>query len=131
LGYVDKTQDGIIYHNSNIYYSTTNIKYRVEKDHWRNYEYVLKDNNSDLVLDEDRKIVFEFKSEDFHTIFSKRPIILLELTPHETLNNDEIYYPTETIALTTKDFIYGDSGIKPFTTDFYLHGNSGIIDCQE
>jgi len=48
-----------------------------------------------------------------------------------------IYFATETVAITTKDIVENqaltesDKANPNLTTDFYLHGQSGIFDVAE
>lgn len=98
--------------------------FKIENDHW-GFNKKLNSNNNGSILSFIDGSVFN----------ESHPVILLEVTPYYNEQESIIYYPTETIALTTKTFLYGTNNtnpkINPFTTDFYLHGNSGIIDCQE
>ena len=102
----------------------------IRNDH---FGFSKKLNSTNVRVDSSGKSTFTFPENPFT---QKNPVILFEVIPYKILNEGEeneevIYYSTETIALSHRFYIYGNNSIKPFTTDFYLHGNSGIIDCQE
>ena len=150
IEYIDKEKDGILYHESSIKENNDISGYDLEHDHWGNWKFVQSISNSQLVL----KDIYDL----YYNVLYDRHVLLLELTPYSiSENNIKLYYPTETIVITTIDNINGyipsqseeseeeneeesqepttepklEPTVEPFTTDFYLHGNSGIIDCQE
>jgi hypothetical protein len=63
--------------------------------------------------------------------FLKNKVMLLELTPYyeNSDTNEIIYYPTETVAIYAESLLNNNN--NELTTDFYLHGMSGIVDSQE
>ena len=118
------------------HYILENIAFRLEKDHWRNYEKAEIINNninsSQLKIDGD--------------LFTDKKVVLLYVTPYltqyniSTTGNEQVIttnFPTEIIALTTKDILEnplltGEQKLQQsLTTDFYLHGNSGIFNVAE
>ena len=92
-----------------------NIKFKIEKDRWGNYKNVPGNENL---------------SQEFTYTGEINNIILLQVSAYYEYNdnNDKKYLllSSETIAFTTKDVIE-----KETTTDFYLHGQSGIFDIKE
>ena len=126
IGYQDYLKDeGSVEMRKEIYQDTIDeneITYEIVNDHWQNQRLVSIPKNganrNKLVINKNL-----FKND------SGRKVIVLCIRPiiERTENNDTTitYYPIETIAFTTKSII------KKLTTDFYLHGKSGIINCQE
>ena len=110
------------------------VQFRLEKDHWGNYNYFEIDGDQLKVKD-----IIKAKSE----IFDKQKIVILYITP--LINDyDDLYgissytnFKTESVALTLKSIVDNqvltkeDKEFPNLTTDFYLHGKAGIFDVVE
>ena len=102
------------------------IQFKIEKDHWGMWKYVTYNSGGNFYILQ-------------REVFTKEhPIVLLEVTPYITDNfGSSTYFPTETIALTLRSIVENQALTKEqkeetnLTTDFYLHGNAGIIDIKE
>ena len=124
-----------------------NIKiegFRIEKDHWGFYKEVIEEMPQEEPLQEDPLNGGEIQQEEptqeeqqeeteqeenkykfTNNLFNEHPVVILEVTPYYKNNDIPVYLPTETVVLTTK------GNIKKLKPDFYLHGESGIFDCEE
>ena len=118
FGYIDQTEDGTLYHESKDVENIEDIKFRLEPDHWGNWKkFSIDDQDNTLDVSQSQELFTE-----------NNPVVLLEITPYKTITPNEeipydVYWETETVALYLNN--------HPLKTDFYLHGMSGIIDCQE
>ncbi len=114
----------------------TNVTYKIEKDHWGNWKQVRN-------VAEDGTLTgntISFKSN----IFTKsNPVRTLIITPTVVVQ-DEIsglntiaQFQSETIAFTLKSIVDNPALTIPdkekpsLTTDFYLHGQSGLFNISE
>lgn len=101
--------------------------YKVENDHWGFYKAVEHDNDSSY-----KHIKINRTEIDKIDLFNKYGIVLLVITPYYHDNEKTIYYQTETVAIDLNKYLEINDDDEPkLKTDFYLHGNAGIIDCQE
>ena len=115
-------------------YILPEVKFRIEKDHWGNYTYVGQPDNNNCI---------GTATVDY---FRNNKVMILYVTPYlETLNVDlnegeqliTTNFPTEMIVLTLKSVLENplltgeDKNEQGLTTDFYLHGNSGIFNVAE
>ena len=106
-----------------------NIEFGLEKDHWGNYEQFRVDNNKIYLKTGDQENLDAVQS-----ILDKHKYILLQIKSHYTKEGIQIDYPSETIVLTTPNVIkptIESNKDDVLTTDFYLHGQSGIFDVAE
>ena len=109
---------------------TENIKFKIEKDHWKNYTY------AKFKIDSGQCKIILFEGWEAK-LTKENPIFLLEITPYVENQETLIYFATETVAITTKDIVENqaltesDKANPNLTTDFYLHGQSGIFDVAE
>ena len=107
----------------------TEITFRIERDHWGNWKNVNISGNT-----------INFTKN----IFTKdNPIVTLIITPITSAVDGvtglttDVQFPSETIAFTTKEIVNNpgltqEEKVKPcLTTDFYLHGQSGIFNVSE
>lgn len=112
------------------------IDFKIEKDHWGNWKHatISKDQETGI-----HKITFDTKE-----IFTKsNPVITLIITPTIVNINgitglgSNLKLPTETVAFTLKSIVNNpaltqdDKLLPSLTTDFYLHGQSGIFNISE
>lgn len=132
-----ENSDGTTYSKKNLEEceqpDTSNITFKIEKDHWKNYELFeiySWANNLMLYVPQDRQ------QEFINRINDHKGILLLEITPESSVSN--IKYPTETVALTIDsvlegmNFDYNESKKNyKLTTDFYIHGQAGIFNVKE
>lgn len=132
--YFKEGQDGLIreqYSND-----PENIKidgFTIEKDHWGFYKKVImlqeepvqeptQTEPQEETEQEENKNKYKFTEN----LFDEHPVVILEVTPYYKDTNDAIInLSTETVVVTTKE------NIKKLKSDFYLHGESGIFDCEE
>jgi hypothetical protein len=70
------------------------IKFRIEKDHWGMWKYLVYNELTDSYSISDLSI-FNFE----------HPIILFEVTPYLESNEGTTFFPTETIAVTRKSIV--------------------------
>ena len=131
---VVQNEDGTTYTKKNLdieedgkTYKNSPTSFRLEKDHWGNYKLFDDIQNNKLKVNDIAS--FNIAIQD------QKGIMLLEITP---IVNDSIVYPTETVALTTKEFVEGinfdyNESKKNYklTTDFYIHGQAGIFNVAE
>ena len=132
-----ENSDGTTYSKKNLEEceqpDTSNITFKIEKDHWKNYElfeiYSWADNLM-LYVPQDRQ------QEFINRINDHKGILLLEITPESNISG--IKYPTETVALTVDSVLEGinfdynkSKENEVLTTDFYLHGQAGIFNVKE
>ena len=89
-------------------YLQKDVKFHLEKDHWKYYEQVNINENTGEV-----KVA--------KGLFNNNDIIIIYITPYIENNNGKIILQTESIALTIPD------KLNEYTTHFYIHGQSGII----
>ncbi len=113
---------------------TDKVTFEFEKDHWKNYE-LFDDINNDNKLSVNDEKRFEFEER-----LQNQQVLLLVVKP--IIKNDYIedkfykviseskYFLPETIAVSARWIINGDED-KKLTTDFYIHGRSGIVDIKE
>lgn len=126
---VVQNEDGTTYTKKNLddnEYKNPPVSFNIEKDHWGNYKLFKIENNKLKV-----KNIASFATK----IEEQKGIMLLEITP---IGESSIVYPTETVALTTEEFIEGmnfdyNESKKNYklTTDFYIHGQAGIFNVKE
>ena len=101
--------------------------YKVENDHQGFYKAVEHDDDSSY-----KHIKINKTEIDKIDLFNKYGIVLLVITPYYHDNEKTIYYQTETVAIDLNKYLEINDDDEPkLKTDFYLHGNAGIIDCQE
>ena len=119
LHYIDTNKD-------NTY---SNISFKLEKDHWENYKWFKIENNNILKLVENKEIVLQKLKE------RNAKTVLLQIIP---IQNESLYYKSETIAVTFKEIVDNKreeenykENIPSLYTDFFLHGQSGIFDIKE
>lgn len=134
-------------------HTTLNISYSLEKDNFRNYEKfrVYKDNNDYWWLELKSGVTYD-------EVFTKeRPVALLNIKANvsytsdgttdrnivQYINNFKEYteqnygYYQSTIAITTKSILNNtlltdaDKQKGSLTTDFWKHGQAGLIDIKE
>lgn len=122
IGHAKKTEDGIIYNSGNVIDQNKTVKFQIENDHWGNNNFVTIDNTNS-----ESKLKITRTYADLTNFFNNNKVMLLEITPYIENNNDKYYFPTETVAVRG----YNNDITKFLKTDFYLHGNAGIINCQE
>lgn len=115
------------------------ITYALEEDHWKNSNYF----TIEIITSPLRIKYFKLtaKVSDIDNIIKDRKVLLLYITPKIDSTNDiynissSQYFKSETIALTTQNIINGytedKQTIYPLSTDFYIHGTSGIIDIKD
>ena len=121
--------DGTTYTKKNLddnEYKNSPVSFNIEKDHWGNYKLFKIENNKLKVKD-----ITSFTTK----IEEQKGVMLLEITP---IGNNNIVYPTETVALTTENYVNGmnfdyNESKKNYklTTDFYIHGQAGIFNVKE
>lgn len=109
-----------------------NCQFKLEKDHWGNYKWFNQNlvKNGKLELIESKNTVLEkLKERNSRTI-------LLEVTPY--IGDENIYYKSESIAVTFTDIIDNNKGSQEYSdnipdlyTDFFLHGQAGIFNVAE
>ena len=96
---------------------TDQVIFRLEKDHWGYYKYFSISGSELTCIDS--------------TVFNNNKIVTLVITPTISTSFDQgkipssLDFKSETIAITIQ------SNINSLTTDFYLHGQSGIFDIKE
>lgn len=106
-------------------YILQDVHFRVEKDHWHNYELVSNNpnNSGDITLN--------ISNENFEN----KKVLIFYITPYIenpdwldniTATTNIIDFKSETIAVTLDNVIN-----EKLTTDFYLHGQAGIFDVAE
>ena len=108
------------------------VTFRLEKDHWKNNEkFEIIEGN--ILRIETTK--FDFQEQKGVPILYITPIVNKEeLTKEYKENLKTTEFSTESIAVTIPKVIYGEEPIKDsyrLTSDFYIHGRSGIIDIKE
>lgn len=132
--YINESDDTIINFNDEPQglYEEEDVGFILQKDHWKNYQYfnIKGDTNGSYLTFKDNLNINKLKNE-------LRDIIYLEITPVV----GDVFYKTETVALAFRsrlNKIIEDLKKKNqkntsnyFTSDFYLHGNSGIINIQD
>ena len=110
----------------------SNFSYKLENDHWKNKECftIEKDENTNkwhLKLKPNKRI-------ELLEILKKRKSILLQITAFYEYENIKYQVSSETISLVPlsciKPTIRSDKN-DILTSDFYLHGQAGLIDVQE
>lgn len=125
------TSNSTVIHYINDIGETIEIEeYQIEKDHWGYYKHA--------------KIENGILTYDFENSPNKDKLIILYITPIERTVTDQESnvtsintYRTESIAFLSKDVYenlqYGEAQKRKegITSDFYLHGQAGIIDVKE
>lgn len=121
--------DGTTYIKKNLdanEYKNPPVSFNIEKDHWGNYKLFKIEDNKLKVKD-----IVSFTTK----IKEQKGVMLLEITP---IGENNIVYPTETVALTTENYVNGmnfdyNESKKNYklTTDFYIHGQAGIFNVKE
>lgn len=105
------------------------VSYRIEKDHWGNWKQVTLNGNK-----------IKFKSNIFTKSNPVRTLLITPIVPcKDGITGIETVteFPTETVAFTLKSIVNNpaltqDEKLLPsLTTDFYLHGQSGIFNISE
>ena len=121
-------------------YEFKDVQFKLLKDHWHNYELF------DIEYDKNNKtnkLKILKPIDNIKTAFYNQKVILLEVVPviddvdivSDTIKS--IYFKSETIALTLESILsnpnltFEDSSVPNLTTDFYLHGQAGLIDIKE
>ena len=134
---VVQNEDGTTYTKKNldsVEYKNSPVEFELEKDHWGNYKFFIIDYetlNKPIL-----RVIPSAINSLKNRISEHKGVLLLEITPKSI--NDNIIYPTETVALTTEEFIEGmnfdyNESKKNYklTTDFYIHGQAGIFNVKE
>lgn len=127
-------------------YFLENIKFKLEKDHWHNYELF------DCVYDENEdktylrvKNIQDFKNKILGTNeIPAQKVLILYVTPYldgiseiESGTTYQTQFHTESIAITLSEILNNplltkaDKEKPALTTDFYLHGKAGIFNVVE
>lgn len=111
------------------------VTFELLKDHWKNNEYFTINNNGylqfkqgvdikdlyDKMVDENRKTLILYIKPSIGSDYN-----IIDKT------HSVIEYPIETVAVTFDKFVKNTIDYtEALTTDFYLHGQSGIIDIKE
>ena len=118
-------------------YIIPDISFKIENDHWNNYKLFHLDGNQLCIND-------NISSEKLISEFNRQKVILLYITPYLS-NISQIVsdttaitqFQTEVIALTLSSIVENplltrdDKINSGLTTDFYLHGQSGIFNVAE
>ena len=116
----------------------TGVVFKLEKDHWKNYQWFSISGNT---------LRFTGNKSSVLSILKERNtgVILLQITPElpssissvtaDTYVQEQLGR-TQTIAVTFNDIVnniidINESSIPSLTTDFYLHGQAGLIDIKE
>lgn len=107
------------------------IRFKLEKDHWKNYEMFKLDNDGFLL--ENSLVLKENYNNLEEKIKAQKGVLLLYITPVISETNDYISdtnlnlnFRTEVVAFSTKEWI------KDYCKqDFYLHGKAGIFNVVE
>ena len=110
--------------NSQVY----KIEFKIEHDHWHNYELVSNKDENECVSG-----TLRLSSVSNDTLKSQKGVLLLYVTPMITgINNPVIetyiatHFKTEVIAITKKEWLE-----EYLREDFYLHGQAGIFNVIE
>ena len=111
------------------------IKFKLEKDHWQNYRLFTINDNNELT---------PISTAQLNSAFERQKVIILYVTPYISNMNDIISdttvstcFQTEVIALTLSSIVENplltseEKSRAGLTTDFYLHGQSGIFNVVE
>lgn len=117
-------------------YILENVKFRLEKDHWQYYQLFTID-------DETNKLIPNSTSE-LYSVLNRQKVILLYITPYLSNINNIVAetnvstnFQTEVVALTLSSIVENplltqeEKTRAGLTTDFYLHGQSGIFNVAE
>ena len=111
-----------------------NVTFTILKDHWRNDKlFEISDNKLKLKSSTDVNDLIKKMIKD------NRKTLILYIKPSILISANkiigtkgEIEYRTETIAVTFSNFVDEiENHEKALTTDFYLHGQSGLFDFKE
>ena len=132
---VISTKDNTTYYKTHSY--LPGVTFKLEKDHWQNYKLFYITNGNILRA-----------NSGAYQAFMNQTVVLLRVTPIFDYNNTELrkvlsdtaiasLQKTETIALTLESIV-NNQALTPeqkllpnLTTDFYLHGQSGIFNVVE
>lgn len=102
------------------------FEFELEHDHWGNWKYFELDQNDSSIL--------RIKSEvDTEKLF-KNKYVLLQIKACCLKNNIKYSVKSETISLISSECLKPTIEAKDgdvLTSDFYLHGQAGLIDVQE
>ena len=149
--YYKKFDDIHLYYKHPIYGDINNvtnneypITFSIEKDHWQNCKLF------DISVDDNSKPILKVKEDKYENLYKalqEQEVLILYITPKidENIQNQEYkdikgsqYFTTESVAITA-DYILNndqyrigeDNTNQPtLTTDFYVHGRSGIFDVK-
>ena len=127
--------------NKNGRYLLPNVKFRIEKDHWGNYNLF-----KTLEVGSDTYLAAKNPNNlyNLYKAFENQKVIILYITPYlenqeDIISNTTIStnFSTESIAITLDTIVQNpmlttDEKIRAgLTTDFYLHGQAGIFNVAE
>lgn len=126
------------------------VQFNIEKDHWNNYKLFdnIKTYTTEQALEYEglRFTLFEDVSglsikeeclDEAFLHFENQTVVQLYITPYITTNGIKVKQKTQAIGLTLDKIANNqlltqdDKNKASLTTDFYLHGNSGLIDIKE
>ena len=129
------TKDGI--DNGQGQYTLANASFRIEKDHWGNHKLFSTSGNQ---LTMKTGVTAQKLTEEFN----RQKVILLYVTPYLSNINSIVsdttaitQFQTEVIAITLASIVENplltddQKNRSGLTTDFYLHGQSGIFNVVE
>ena len=97
---------------------------------------VIQNYSTNLEIHQQYKLIAK-DYEEIRKWFRDHPVLYLEVTAYDGTEKNPINEKTETIVLTTEEIVNNpmleekDYNKLNLSTDFYLHGNSGIIDIKE
>ena len=129
------TKDGT--DNGHGQYLMSDVNFKIEKDHWGNYKLF------DISLS-GNKLVSKVELYKLYEEFQRQKVIILYVTPYLSNISDIVSdttaitsFQTESIAITLQSIVENPLLTKDekdragLTTDFYLHGQSGIFNVAE
>ena len=121
------------------------VVFKLEKDHWGNYKWFR--HNDDFIIPNNTLEFIENKENVLNILKERNTgVILLQITPNLPASISDVTSDTyvqeqlgrtQTIAVTFNDIVKNqaltdaDKEKPNLTTDFYLHGQAGLIDIKE
>ncbi len=115
----------------------TGITFKIEKDHWGNYKWFRISGNSLQFIGNKSSVLSQLKSRNTGVILLQMSVVSSDISNYisDTTLITQLSW-SETVAVTFSDIVnnivdINHSTIPSLTTDFYLHGQSGIFDVKE